>query len=148
MSAVSQSVNPPRVRQRPNVQELPAPKRDPLWLRSFLLLQHASAAIAVGSAAAALGMYGWTVYAPHQWNQEFRNLDKLQRYERHLTATNETLKHNFAVRSETPSSGFVPPDPSKSIFLPPNPAISPSQEVAPPHQPTSQPLSVRGPLAY
>lgn len=64
-----------------------------------------------------LAIYAWTVYIPKVWDQEFQKLETLQRYERHLLATNETIKHQLAEQAEKPVSGFRDPQPFQTIFL-------------------------------
>ncbi len=102
-------------------------KRLPLALQFLLLVQKGSTTFTCGLVAITLGVYGWTVYAPTLWSQEFSKLKTLQRNERQLAATNESLKHQMAKRAEQPGSGLTLPNPHKSIFV--TPAEVPVMEV-------------------
>jgi hypothetical protein len=64
-----------------------------------------------------LGIYAWTVYIPKVWDKEFGKLETLQRHERHLLSTNETLKHQLAQQAEKPETGLTHPQPFQTIFL-------------------------------
>lgn len=92
----------------------------PGWLKALLFLQHSSATITFFLIAATLGVYAWTVYAPRQWSHEYRKLETLHRHERHLTATNETLKNQLAQQAERPETGLANPQPQNAIFLAPS----------------------------
>lgn len=121
----SQSVAPTTITRKPSqprskVTHLPTKsKRLPLALQFLLLLQKGSTTFTCGLVAITLGVYGWTVYAPTLWSQEFSRLKTLQRDERQLAATNESLKHQMAQQAEQPESGLTPPNPHKSLFVTP-----------------------------
>jgi hypothetical protein len=57
------------------------------------------------------------VYIPKVWDKEFGKLEALQRHERDLLATNETIKHQLARQAENPATGFTAPRPFQTIFL-------------------------------
>ncbi|MDJ0599132.1 MAG: hypothetical protein QNJ37_09880 [Crocosphaera sp.] len=128
-----QSVAPKTITRSPSqssskVTTLPIKsKRLPLALQFLLLVQKSSTTITCVLVAITLGVYGWTVYAPTLWSQEFSKLKTLQRNERQLAATNESLKHKMAEQAEQPGSGLTPPSPHKAIFL--SPAEVPVMEV-------------------
>jgi hypothetical protein len=82
-----------------------------------------------------LGIYAWTVYIPKVWDKEFGKLETLQRHERNLLATNETLKHQLAQQAEKPETGLTHPQPFQTIFLQRKSAPNLKPE------PTSQPQS-------
>lgn len=90
----------------------------------MLRLQQATSAISIGLVVATLGVYGWTVYVPKMWSQAYKDLETLQRHERHLTATNESIKNQLALQAEKPESGLANPHPAQSIFLPFTPVKS------------------------
>lgn len=85
-------------------------------LRFMLKLQQASSVITLCLVMATLGIYAWTVYVPRLWSKEYRNLETLQRHERHLTATNESLKNQLAKQAEEPKAGLTNPKPEQAIF--------------------------------
>ncbi len=91
----------------------------PQSLQFLLLVQKSSATLTFCLVSITLAVYGWTVCGPSLWSQEFRKLTKLQRDERHLVGTNETLKHQLAQQAQKPASGLAQPHPSQSLFLPP-----------------------------
>ncbi|ACB52793.1 conserved hypothetical protein [Crocosphaera subtropica ATCC 51142] len=148
-----QSVVPKTVSRRPSeyrskVTRLRTkPKQLPLALQFLLLVQKSSTTLTCGLVAITLGVYGWTVYAPTLWSQEFSKLKTLQRNERQLAATNESLKHKMAEQAEQPASGLTPPNPYQSIFL--APADVPVIEVRDQTQDTQQtPVITETPIAY
>ena len=86
-------------------------------LRSLCLLERIVAVITFCLLGSTLGIYAWTVYIPKVWNKEFGKLETLQRHERHLLSTNETLKHQLAQQAEKPETGLTHPQPFQTIFL-------------------------------
>ena len=89
----------------------------PIWLRVLLLFQQSSSAIAFGLIITAFSVYALTVYTQRLWDKEYKKLKTLQRHERLLTETNETLKNKLARQAEKLETGLVPTNPSNSIFL-------------------------------
>ncbi len=148
-----QSVAPKTVTRRPSESRSKVtrlrtkPKRLPLALQFLLLVQKSSTTFTFGLVAITLGVYGWTVYAPTLWSQEFSKLKTLQRNERQLAATNESLKHKMAQQAEQPGSGLTAPNPHKSIFL--APAEVPVIEMSEPTQQKKKiPVIIETPIAY
>ncbi|WP_107669239.1 hypothetical protein [Cyanothece sp. BG0011] len=148
-----QSVAPKTVTPRPSESRSKVTRlqtksqRLPLALQFLLLVQKSSTTFTCGLVAITLGVYGWTVYAPTLWSQEFSKLKTLQRNERQLAATNESLKHKMAEQAEEPASGLTPPNPYQSIFL--SPAEVPVIEITEPTQKTKKTLVItETPVAY
>lgn len=101
------------------VKHLPFPQR-PLWLQALISVHFISSCTTFFLISAALGVYGWTVYTQQSWGRSYRNLETLQRHERQLTTTNETIKNDLAQQAEAPEMGLVNPDPNTTIFLKPS----------------------------
>ncbi|MDJ0658037.1 MAG: hypothetical protein QNJ42_00945 [Crocosphaera sp.] len=148
-----QSITPKTVTRKPSqsrckVTPLPTKgKQLPLALQFLLLVQKGSTSFTCGLVAITLGVYGWTVYAPTLWSQEFSKLKTLQRNERQLAATNESLKHKMAEQAEQPAAGLTPPNPYQSIFLSPAevPVIEMSEQ---PQEKQNIPIITDTPIAY
>ncbi len=98
--------------------------KSPSWLRSLLLIQKSSGAISLATIAMVFTIYAAIVYTQQMWSKEYRKLKNLQRQERLLTETNETLKNNLADLAEKSSTGVVPLNPQKTVFLTPTPIQS------------------------
>ncbi|MGF1487896.1 MAG: hypothetical protein ACFBSE_12475 [Prochloraceae cyanobacterium] len=98
--------------------------KSPSWLRSLLLIQKSSGAISLATIAMVFTIYAAIVYTQQMWSKEYRKLKNLQRQERLLTETNETLKNNLADLAEKSSTGVVPLNPQKTVFLTPTPIKS------------------------
>lgn len=104
------------------VEKLEVSQRpQPIWLTSLLFLQRSSDVITFLLVAATLSLYSLTVYTQQQWSQSFRNLEKMQREERQLTAANEDMKNHLAQQAERPGTGLVPPTQASQIVLQPAP---------------------------
>lgn len=88
-------------------------------LQFLLFLQKGFSVITFCLVGSTLGLYAWTVYFPKLWSNEYKKLETLQRYERHLIATNESLKNQLAQQAEKPEMGLSNPNPAQSIFLKP-----------------------------
>ena len=100
------------------VQVNSLPKRQPLWLKGLIFLNHSSALLCYGSIAITLVIYGMTVYAPKQWTHKYNELRELQKKERQFTFTEEVLKNESAKSAEKLGSGFINPNPTQQpIFL-------------------------------
>ncbi|RMD68484.1 MAG: hypothetical protein D6822_06920 [Cyanobacteria bacterium J149] len=114
--------NPRRVQERnsnTSTSQFSESIQYPLWLKSFIVLNHFSSVICGLSVGTALVMYGMTVYAPKQWTNKYHQLQNLQKQERQFTFTDEVLKDTLAESAQQQGSGFVNPDQSKPpIFLP------------------------------
>ncbi|MTF38645.1 hypothetical protein [Cyanobacterium aponinum] len=112
--------NPRHVQERNNhTSQSSESIQYPLWLKSFIVLNHFSSIICGLSVGTALVIYGMTVYAPKQWTNKYHQLQNLQKQERQFTFTDEVLKDTLAESAQQQGSGFVNPDQSKPpIFLP------------------------------
>ena len=109
-------------------------------LRALLALQKRSSIVASGLVLLAIATYGWTVWVPNIWSQEYRKMRTLERQERQLTQTNEAMKHQLSQQAER--SGLLPVNPHQSIFLsPPTPSSTQPQQPAT-ARPTFNPPSV------
>jgi hypothetical protein len=102
--------------------------------------------VALGTLAASLGFYAWTVYLPKLWSKEYKKLETLQRHERQILATNASLKQQLAQQAEKPETGLANPQPSQSIFIrsvaekPSQRLPSPKIDKKPPAPPVSEPM--------
>lgn len=103
----------------------------PMWLLRLYVINRFSAVVAFLFVAAALVIYGWTVYSQEMWSQTYRRLQSLQRHERQLTTTNATLTSKMAEEGEKPEMGLVPPAPQGTIFLQIAPHAPKSQSSSP-----------------
>jgi hypothetical protein len=101
------------------VKHLPSSQR-PFWLQALISVHFISSGITFILISAALGVYGWTVYTQQSWGRAYHNLETLQRYERQLVTTNESIKNDLAQQAEEPAMGLVNPDPNTTIFLTPS----------------------------
>lgn len=122
---VASPIEKPRVEslkeRRSSVLRSSSPKLSPKLspqLRFMLKLQQASSLITFSLLMITLGIYAWTVYVPRLWSKEYKNLETLQRHERHLTAANESIKNQLAKQAEEPKAGLTNPKPEQAIFLP------------------------------
>jgi len=125
------------------VSVVPTAKALPLWLQQLHSIHRYSSIAAFLLVAAALGVYGLTVYTQELWGQTYSRLQKLQRDERQITTTNATLTHKMAEEAETQSAGLVSPTPARTIFLSPVPhkseVVSPNVTPSPQAQPLNSP---------
>jgi hypothetical protein len=62
-------------------------------------------------------IYGWTVYAQEQWNQQFKKLEQLQRQERQLTNAAGSFDNEMLQSIQKKPGDLVRESPEKSIFL-------------------------------
>lgn len=128
------------------IKPLPLPKqKPPAHLRSLLVLQKGASWVTLILIGAALGVYAWTVYIPKLWNEEYNKLETLQRYERQLQSTSETIKEQLAQQAEKPENGLANPNPAQTIFLPTAPETNNHHKASPKSE--QVPL-VTTPLAY
>ncbi|MEY3826897.1 MAG: hypothetical protein RLZZ148_1715 [Cyanobacteriota bacterium] len=112
--------NPPRPgNTQAKVKTLNAKKpRFPNHVIVLMALEKAMSGVALTLLAGSLGFYAWTVYLPKLWSREYQKLETLQRHERQIIATNESLKHQLAQQAEKPETGLTNPQPAQSIFIP------------------------------
>jgi hypothetical protein len=73
-------------------------------------------------------IYGWTVYAQEQWNQQFKKLEQLQRQERQLTNAAGSFDNEMLQSIQKKPGDLVRESPEKSIFLQTAP-LRPKREV-------------------
>ena len=102
-----------------NVKRLPRTNSFPLplWLRVLMVTQKLSIIMTVMLTISVFAIYGWTVYAQEQWNQQYKKLEQLKRQERQLT-TAEGVFDNDMLRSVQKNPGeLVRERPEQSIFL-------------------------------
>lgn len=88
-----------------------------LKVQLLVAAQRGSSILAAVAVFFTLATYGWSVYLPKRWSQEFQKLEALQSYERQLVAMDETLKHQLASLATQPNRGLVPPHPSQPFFV-------------------------------
>ncbi len=145
------ATTPPTVEPLRVNQSAPSPaqtKKPPLpsHLRSLNALQKVLSLVTLSLMTSALGFYAWTIYVPKVWDEEYSKLEKLERYERYLLTTNETLKQQLAQQAEKPEAGLTPAKPEQAIFLPSNPkSVTIVEEKS---LSDSAPLKITKPLAY
>lgn len=127
----------------------PLPRREtfPLWLRSLFVFHNLVSLVTFSSLAASLTIYGITVYTPGIWSKEYTKLRTLQRDERQLTATNESLKNQLAKQAEKPETGLVDPSSNNApLFIPAQPV--PQVKTRPTPSKTSEIIVKSTPLGY
>ena len=102
-----------------NVKRLPRTDSFPLpvWLRVLLSTQKLSIAVTVMLTVSVFGIYGWTVYAQDQWNQQYKKLEQLKRQERQLTTTEGSLDNDILRSVQNKPNGLVRESLDQSIFL-------------------------------
>lgn len=106
--------NPPRsFAARPNHQ-----MSKPLWLRLLLFIEHSTSFVTFCLVIFTLAVYASVVYSQQQWTSYYEQLKELQRNQRDLTTTNETLRNQLAEQAEKPNMGFVAPSADNTIVLP------------------------------
>ncbi len=104
----------PRKQKSPTSLE----SRLPMWFLYLRSLQRRFGIATYLLIAGMLVMYSSTAYLQQRWNQEYRKLEHLQRYERQLITTNEALKNQLAKEAEQPATELVSPNPAAAIVLP------------------------------
>jgi len=73
-------------------------------------------------------IYGWTVYAQEQWNQQYKKLEQLKRQERQLTNAAGSFDNEMLQSIQKKPGDLVRESPEKSIFLQAAP-LRPKREV-------------------
>ncbi|MDG3494944.1 MULTISPECIES: hypothetical protein [Pseudanabaena] len=113
-----------------NVKRLPRTNSFPLplWLRVLMATQKLSIAATVLLTASVFAIYGWTVYAQEQWNQQYKKLEQLQRQERQLTNAAGSFDNEMLQSIQKKPGELVRESPEKSIFLQAAP-LRPKREV-------------------
>ncbi|MBR8828242.1 MAG: hypothetical protein DSM107014_10160 [Gomphosphaeria aponina SAG 52.96 = DSM 107014] len=107
------------------------PQYQPTWLRSLLLLEGGCKIFTFCAIATTLIVYGWTVYVPPRWTEEYHKLMTLEKREREFIEKNEALKNQLATEAEK-DSALENPDPTKAIFLEKAPVTTPLTTPTPP----------------
>jgi len=106
--------NPNRnVKRLPRTNGLPLP----LWLRVLMSTQKLSIAVTVMLTVSVFAIYGWTVYAQEQWNQQYKKLEQLKRQERQLTSAEGSFDNNLLRSVQNKPGDLVRERPDQSIFL-------------------------------
>ena len=120
----------PKPNKNRNVKRLPRTNSFPLplWLRVLMTTQKLSIAATVILTISVFAIYGWTVYAQEQWNQQFKKLEQLQRQERQLTNAAGSFDNEMLQSIQKKPGDLVRESPEKSIFLQAAP-LRPKREV-------------------
>ena len=102
-----------------NVKRLPRTNSFPLpvWLRVLMTTQKLSIAATVILTISVFAIYGWTVYAQEQWNQQYKKLEQLKRQERQLTNAAGAFDNEMLRSIQKKPGDLVRESPEKSIFL-------------------------------
>lgn len=102
-----------------NVKRLPRANAFslPLWLRLLMSTQKLSIVVTVLLTVSVFAIYGWTVYAQEQWNQQYKKLEQLKRQERQLTAAEGSFNNELMRSAEKNPGELVRERPEQSIFL-------------------------------
>ena len=116
----------PKPNKNRNVKRLPRTNSFPLplWLRVLMTTQKLSIAATVILTISVFAIYGWTVYAQEQWNQQFKKLEQLQRQERQLTNAAGSFDNEMLQSIQKKPGDLVRESPEKSIFLQAAPLLS------------------------
>ena len=120
----------PKPNKNRNVKRLPRTNSFPLplWLRVLMTTQKLSIAATVILTISVFAIYGWTVYAQEQWNQQFKKLEQLQRQERQLTNAAGSFDNEMLQSIQKKPGDLARESPEKSIFLQAAP-LRPKREV-------------------
>ncbi|MEI6330741.1 MAG: hypothetical protein ACOYN8_01390 [Pseudanabaena sp.] len=101
------------VKRLPRTNGLPLP----LWLRVLMSTQKLSIAVTIILTISVFAIYGWTVYAQEQWNQQYKKLEQLKRQERQLTSAEGSFDNNLLRSVQNKPGDLVRERPEQSIFL-------------------------------
>ncbi|MGK7937609.1 MAG: hypothetical protein AB4206_17720 [Xenococcaceae cyanobacterium] len=107
------------ISQFPPAQPLPAK------LKALLLLQKTSLGLAFVLIASSIAVYISTVRIPELWSKKYQDLETLQRQERELVATNESLKHKLAQQAQQEDSNLILIGSKNTLFITPASLSSP-----------------------
>ena len=111
-AAINKSANR-NVKRLPRTNGFPLP----LWLRILMSTQKLSIAVTVMLTVSVFAIYGWTVYAQEQWNQQYKKLEQLKRQERQLTSAEGSFDNNLLRSVQNKPGDLVRERPEQSIFL-------------------------------
>ena len=160
--AVALAPLPAAYRQRPIESNLeatpPAPARSPsiatisgrkqVYPRGLRLLVLAQRGSFIGAAvvtAAALTLYGWTVYSQQQWSRQYSRFKMLQLHEQRLVTATGALEAQVLQSSDNTDSTLQPILPGDVVELAPAP-LRPAAPSPPP--PVSQTWTAPQPIGY
>jgi len=101
------------VKRMPRTNSFPLP----LWLRMLMRVQKLSIATTVLLTVSVFVIYGWTVYAQDQWNQQYKKLEQLKRQERQLTNAAGSFDNELLRSIQKEPGDLVRERPENSIFL-------------------------------
>lgn len=124
LPASRQNISNRNVKRLPRTNSFPLP----LWLRVLMTTQKLSIAATVLLTVSVFALYGWTVYAQEQWNQQYKKLEQLKRQERQLTNAAGTFDNEMLRSIQKKPGELVRESPEKSIFLQAAP-LRPKREV-------------------
>ena len=119
-----QNVSNRNVKRLPRTNSFPLP----LWLKVLMTTQKLSIAATVLLTVSVFAIYGWTVYAQEQWNQQYKKLEQLKRQERQLTNAAGAFDNEMLRSVQNKPGELVRESPEKSIFLQAAP-LRPKREV-------------------
>jgi len=123
-TASRQPANNRNVKRLPRTNSFPLP----LWLRLLLTTQKISIAATVLLTIFVFVIYGWTVYAQDQWNQQYKKLEQLKRQERQLTNAEGSFDNDMLRSVQKKPGELVRERPEQSIFLQASP-LRPKREL-------------------
>ena len=148
-NVVSLQVGAPAQRVRLDANStlsLPQQPKLPLGLNILTRLQQGSTAVTGLLVAAALLVYGSTVYIDKSASKAIIQLDELQGESQQLTSANESIKQSLAEQAIRPDSGLEPYEAGDVLFVEPAPL---RQKAADDLDGTdSKPTKMPGPLGY
>ncbi|ELR96581.1 hypothetical protein [Gloeocapsa sp. PCC 73106] len=105
------------LRPRNQVKSITTTKELPIELKILIFLQKSTSISALILIAVALLIFGLSVSIPQLWSQDYKKLKTLQRQERQLTATNETLRNQLVQQRENQHRNATYPKPDNALFL-------------------------------
>lgn len=113
LSTSRKPLNNKKVKRLPRTNAFPLP----LWLRILMSTQKLSIVVTVLLTLSVFTIYGWTVYAQEQWNQQYKKLEQLKRQERQLTAAEGSFDNDLLRSAQKNPGQLVRERPEQSIFL-------------------------------
>lgn len=117
------------------VKPLPKARMQPRWLTQLRIAQRCSTVVATGLVAAALVVYGSTVYTQQRWGDQYSELNQAEKERSLMDAFGGSLKQNYAEQASQPGSPLSgQPTPQYKIPLEPQ-NLRPLIEI-PPEDPT------------
>lgn len=125
--------------RRGTVKPLPKARLQPRWLWKLRVAQRCSTVLATGLVAAALVVYGTTVYTQHRWGSQYSELNQAEKERSLMDAFGESLKHNYAEQASQSGSPLTgQPTPQYTIPLEPQ-NLRPRIEIPPEDPMANQP---------